>query len=309
MTVIETIIIAIVEGLTEFLPVSSTGHMIITQNLLGVESTPFVKAFTIIIQFGAILSVVCLYWKRFFRLDRTPAPAGSTPLQAFLHKWDFYWKLLVAFIPAIVIGFLGKMSGLIDRFLENVEVVAVMLVVGGIFMLFCDRLFSKGSEQTKLTEARAFRIGLFQCIAMIPGVSRSMATIVGGMAQKLTRRAAAEFSFFLAVPTMAAATALDVLQLFLGDVLFMLTAGIVNSLYAVSQTEGKVRLYVLAAQGISFFVVYFFVGRPLFSFIRFIHVRVSSHKQRIMLFLNKKIVFIGSSASGFIKKFRIKQKK
>ena len=164
MTALETIIIAIVEGLTEFLPVSSTGHMIITQNLLGVESTPFVKAFTIIIQFGAILSVVCLYWNRFFRLNHQPAPAGSTPLQAFLHKWDFYWKLLVAFIPAIVIGFLGKMSGLIDRFLENVEVVAVMLVVGGIFMLFCDRLFNKGSEQTKLTEARAFRIGLFQCI-------------------------------------------------------------------------------------------------------------------------------------------------
>ena len=128
-----------------------------------------------------------------------------------------YWKLLVAFVPAIVIGFIGKMSGLIDRFLENVEVVALMLVLGGVFMLFCDRLFNKGSEQTKLTEARAFRIGLFQCIAMIPGVSRSMATIVGGMAQKLTRRAAAEFSFFLAVPTMAAATALDVLQLFFGD--------------------------------------------------------------------------------------------
>ena len=152
MTWLETIIIAIVEGLTEFLPVSSTGHMIITQNLLGVESTPFVKAFTIIIQFGAILSVVCLYWKRFFRLDHSPAPAGSTPLQAFLHKWDFYWKLLVAFVPAIIIGFLGKMSGLIDRFLESVEVVAVMLVVGGIFMLFCDRLFNKGSEQTELTE-------------------------------------------------------------------------------------------------------------------------------------------------------------
>ena len=217
MTVIETIIIAIVEGLTEFLPVSSTGHMIITQNLLGVESTPFVKAFTIIIQFGAILSVVCLYWKRFFRLNHEPAPQGSTAMQAFLHKWDFYWKLLVAFIPAIIIGFLGKMSGLIDRFLESVEVVAVMLVLGGIFMLFCDRLFNKGSEQTPLTEGKAFRIGLFQCIAMIPGVSRSMATIVGGMAQKLTRRAAAEFSFFLAVPTMAAATALDVLQLFFGD--------------------------------------------------------------------------------------------
>ena len=191
--------------------------MIITQNLLGVESTPFVKAFTIIIQFGAILSVVCLYWNRFFRLNRTPAPAGSTWLQAFLHKWDFYWKLLVAFIPAVIIGLLGKMSGLIDRFLENVEVVAVMLVLGGIFMLFCDRLFNKGSEQTALTERRAFGIGLFQCIAMIPGVSRSMATIVGGMAQKLTRRAAAEFSFFLAVPTMAAATGLDVLQLFFGD--------------------------------------------------------------------------------------------
>lgn len=217
MSVLETIIIAIVEGLTEFLPVSSTGHMIITQNLLGVESTPFVKAFTIIIQFGAILSVVCLYWNRFFRLNRTPAPAGSTALQAFLYKWDFYWKLLVAFVPAIVIGFVGKMSGLIDRFLENVEVVAVMLVLGGIFMLFCDKLFNKGSEQTALTEKRAFGIGLFQCIAMIPGVSRSMATIVGGMAQKLTRRAAAEFSFFLAVPTMAAATSLDVLQLFFGD--------------------------------------------------------------------------------------------
>ena len=217
MTAIETIIIAIVEGLTEFLPVSSTGHMIIAQNLLGVESTPFVKAFTIIIQFGAILSVVCLYWNRFFRLNRTPAPAGSTPLRAFLHKWDFYWKLLVAFVPAVVIGFVGKMTGLIDRFLESVEVVAVMLVVGGIFMLFCDRLFNKGSEQNQLTESRAFRIGLFQCIAMIPGVSRSMATIVGGMAQKLTRRAAAEFSFFLAVPTMAAATALDFLQLFFGD--------------------------------------------------------------------------------------------
>ncbi len=217
MDVFQTIIIAIVEGLTEFLPVSSTGHMIITQNLLGVESTPFVKAFTIIIQFGAILSVVCLYWNRFFRLNCTPAPAGSTRLQRFLHKWDFYWKLLVAFIPAVIIGFLGKMSGLIDRFLESVEVVAVMLVVGGVFMLFCDRLFNKGSEHTPLTEGRAFRIGLFQCIAMIPGVSRSMATIVGGMAQRLTRRAAAEFSFFLAVPTMAAATALDILQLFFGD--------------------------------------------------------------------------------------------
>ncbi|MBQ8453691.1 MAG: undecaprenyl-diphosphate phosphatase [Prevotella sp.] len=217
MTVFETIILAIVEGLTEFLPVSSTGHMIITQSLLGIESTPFVKAFTIIIQFGAILSVVCLYWKRFFRLNHSPAPEGSTAWQRFIHKWDFYWKLLVAFVPAVFIGFAAKATGLIDRFLESVEVVAIMLVVGGIFMLFCDKIFNKGSEANKLTERRAFNIGLFQCIAMIPGVSRSMATIVGGMAQKLTRRAAAEFSFFLAVPTMAAATALDVLELFFGS--------------------------------------------------------------------------------------------
>ena len=219
MDIIQTIIIAIVEGLTEFLPVSSTGHMIIAQNLLGVESTPFVKAFTIIIQFGAILSVVCLYWDRFFKLNHTPAPAGSTAWQKFLHKWDFYWKLLVAFIPAAVIGLLAKKTGLIDRFLESVEVVAVMLVVGGIFMLFCAKLFNKGSEDVKLTDRKAFNIGLFQCIAMIPGVSRSMATIVGGMAQNLSRRKAAEFSFFLAVPTMAAATGLDVLEvLFDGEV-------------------------------------------------------------------------------------------
>ena len=217
MTVLQTIILAIVEGLTEFLPVSSTGHMIITQGLLGIESTPFVKAFTIIIQFGAILSVVCLYWKRFFRLDHTAVSPNSSALKAFIHKWNFYWKLLVAFIPAVVIGFVGKKSGLIDRFLESVEVVAVMLVVGGIFMMFCDKLFNKGEEETVLTEKRAFNIGLFQCIAMIPGVSRSMATIVGGMSQGLTRRAAAEFSFFLAVPTMAAATALDVWEVFFGS--------------------------------------------------------------------------------------------
>ena len=216
MGVWETIIIAIVEGLTEFLPVSSTGHMIIAQGLLGVESTPFVKAFTIIIQFGAILSVVCLYWKRFFKLDRTPSKS-STPWGRILHKWRFYWLLLVAFLPAAAIGFVAKATGVIDRFLENVPMVAAMLVVGGVFMLFCDKLFGGGSPHARITEKKAFRVGLFQCIAMIPGVSRSMATIVGGMSQGLTRKAAAEFSFFLAVPTMAAATALDVLGLFFGD--------------------------------------------------------------------------------------------
>lgn len=216
LTTLETVIIAIVEGLTEFLPVSSTGHMIIAQSLLGVTSTPFVKAFTVIIQFGAILSVLCLYWKRFFRLNHTPIEKeNATEMQKFLHKWDFYYKLLIAFIPAAVIGFLA--SDFIDTLLENVTVVAVMLVVGGIFMLFCDKIFNKGSDSTELTEKKAFFIGLFQCIAMIPGVSRSMATIVGGMAQKLTRKNAAEFSFFLAVPTMAAATGWDVLKLFLNE--------------------------------------------------------------------------------------------
>lgn len=213
MSILDTIIIAIVEGLTEFLPVSSTGHMIITQNLLGVESTEFVKAFTFIIQFGAILSVVVLYWKRFFQLNNTPAPQGATSLKRFLHKYDFYWKLFVAFIPAAVLGLL--FSDLIDEMLESVTVVAVTLILGGIFMLFCDKIFNKGDEKTELTEKRAFWIGMFQCISMIPGVSRSMATIVGGMAQKLTRKAAAEFSFFLAVPTMFAATLFKMLKLFL----------------------------------------------------------------------------------------------
>lgn len=213
MSLLDTIIIAIVEGLTEFLPVSSTGHMIIAQNLLGVKSDEFVKAFTFIIQFGAILSVVVLYWKKFFKLNDTPAPEGASAFKCFLHKYDFYWKLFVGFIPAAVLGLL--FSDAIDAMLESVAVVAVTLILGGVFMLFCDKIFNKGSENTKLTKKRAFWIGMFQCISMIPGVSRSMATIVGGMAQKLTRKAAAEFSFFLAVPTMFAATLYKMLKIFM----------------------------------------------------------------------------------------------
>ena len=246
MTTFEAIIIAIIEGLTEFLPVSSTGHMIITQNVLGVESTEFVKAFTVIIQFGAILSVVCLYWKRFFQLNHTPAPQGASGLKRFLHKFDFYWKLLVAFIPAAVLGFL--FSDKIDEMMESVAVVAVMLVIGGIFMLFCDKIFNKGSEETQLTEKKAFNIGLFQCIAMIPGVSRSMATIIGGMAQKLTRKEAAEFSFFLAVPTMFAATAYKMLKLFLDGG----TEIIMNNLSAL--IIGNVVAFIVALLAIKFFI-------------------------------------------------------
>lgn len=206
MDLIQTIIISIVEGLTEFLPVSSTGHMIITQNLLGVQQgDPFVHAFTFIIQFGAILSVVCLYWKHFFQMRNE---------QEFQDKMQFYWRLIIGVLPAVVIGLAAKKSGLLDWLLDSVLVVAIMLVAGGIFMLFCDRIFNKGSEDNKVSVKRAFIIGCWQCLSVIPGTSRSMATIVGGMQQKLTRKNAAEFSFFLAVPTMAGATLLDLLDMF-----------------------------------------------------------------------------------------------
>ena len=247
MSILDTIIIAIVEGLTEFLPVSSTGHMIITQNILGVESTPFVKAFTFIIQFGAILSVVVLYWKRFFKLNHTPAPEGAGAFRRFLHKYDFYWKLFVAFIPAAVLGLL--FSDAIDAMLESVEVVAITLILGGIFMLFSDRIFNKGSEKTELTEKRAFCIGLFQCISMIPGVSRSMATIVGGMAQKLTRKAAAEFSFFLAVPTMLAATLFKMLKIFTEENGVQILKENLDTLIV-----GNVVAFIVAMLAIKFFI-------------------------------------------------------
>lgn len=219
MTLLQTIIIAIVEGLTEFLPVSSTGHMIITQNLMGVQQgDAFVHAFTFIIQFGAILSVVCLYWRRFFHIDHTPVPADcKSPFLRMIHPVRFYWLLFVGVLPAVVIGMAAKKSGLLDWLLDSVWVVAVMLVVGGVFMLFCDRIFNKGKEANRVNEKRAFNIGLFQCLSVIPGTSRSMATIVGGMANGLTRRRAAEFSFFLAVPTMAGATLLDLLDLLKED--------------------------------------------------------------------------------------------
>ena len=247
MNILETIIIAIVEGLTEFLPVSSTGHMIITQNILGVESTPFVKAFTFIIQFGAILSVVILYWKRFFKLNQTPAPEGAGAFKRFLHKYDFYWKLFVAFIPAAVLGLL--FNDAIDAMLESVVVVAVTLILGGIFMLFSDKIFNKGSEKTELTEKRAFCIGLFQCISMIPGVSRSMATIVGGMAQKLTRKAAAEFSFFLAVPTMLAATLFKMLKIFTEENGMQILKDNLDTLII-----GNIVAFIVAMLAIKFFI-------------------------------------------------------
>ncbi len=218
MTLIQTIIIAIVEGLTEFLPVSSTGHMIITQKLLGVaEGDPFVHAFTFIIQFGAILSVVCLYWKHFFQMRNR---------EEVNDKLKFYGLLIMGVIPAVFIGLAAKKSGLLDWLLDSVHVVAIMLLVGGVFMLFCDKLFNKGKVENQVTWKRALVIGFFQCLAVIPGVSRSMATIVGGMQQKLTRKKAAEFSFFLAVPTMAGATLLDLIEMFGEDTAWATTNNI-----------------------------------------------------------------------------------
>lgn len=249
MTLIQTIIISIVEGLTEFLPVSSTGHMIITQHLLGVQSSPFVKAFTFIIQFGAILSVVCLYWKRFFHIDRTPVPADvENPFLRFIHPLRFYWLLFVGVLPAVVIGLAAKKSGLLDWLLDSIWAVAIMLVVGGIFMLFCDKIFNKGREENKVNEKRAFNIGLWQCLSVIPGTSRSMATIVGGMANGLTRKRAAEYSFFLAVPTMAGATLLDLLDILKEDATW------VNTHDLIMLAVGCVVSFVVALLAMKWFV-------------------------------------------------------
>lgn len=196
MTYWHALLLAIVEGITEFLPVSSTGHMIIASALLGIPPTPFFKLYLVLIQLGAILSVLVVYWKRFF------------------HNIDFYLKLLVAFLPIVLVGLLFKKH--IDALLESVTTVAVMLVVGGVVLLFVDRWFPQEDPQegghpvTNPSFKEALIIGLFQCLAVVPGTSRSAATIVGGLTQKLTRRAAAEFAFFLAIPTMAAAALKDV---------------------------------------------------------------------------------------------------
>ncbi|WEK37425.1 MAG: undecaprenyl-diphosphate phosphatase [Candidatus Pseudobacter hemicellulosilyticus] len=190
MSLFEAIIIAIVEGITEYLPVSSTGHMIIASSLMGIEDDNYTKLFEVAIQLGAILAVVVLYWKKFVDF----------------RKWQFYAKLLVAVIPAIVLGKL--FSDKIDTLLESPTTVAISLLLGGIILLFIDRFFLNPTIDTeeKIGFRQAFMIGLWQCVAMIPGVSRSASSIIGGMQQQLTRKLAAEFSFFLAVPTMCAAS-------------------------------------------------------------------------------------------------------
>ncbi len=191
MNIIQVIVLAIIEGLTEFLPVSSTGHMVITSSLMGISKDEFVKLFEIVIQLGAILAVVVLYFKRFVR------------------SVDFYVKLVVGVIPAVILGLLLKKY--IDNLLESPLVVAIAFVVGGVILLFVDDWFNKPrvNDEKDISHITALKIGFFQCLAMVPGVSRSAASIVGGMSQKLSRKAAAEFSFLLAVPTMFGATVKD----------------------------------------------------------------------------------------------------
>jgi len=185
MDLLQAIVLGIIEGITEFLPVSSTGHMIVASSFFGIAHEDFTKLFTIVIQLGTIMSVVVLYFKRFFQ------------------SVNFYYKLLVGFLPAVVLGLL--LNDFIDSLLENPITVAVSLIIGGVILLKVDDWFGDGSE-TEISYRTALKIGFFQCLAMIPGVSRSGASIVGGMTQKLSRTVAAEFSFFLAIPTMLGAT-------------------------------------------------------------------------------------------------------
>ena len=258
MDIFEAIIIAIVEGLTEFLPISSTGHMIIASSLLGTHDD-FTKVFEVAIQLGAILAVVVLYWKKFFQFN----------------SFQFYLKLFVGVIPALLLGYL--FGDAIEAMLESPTIVAISLLLGGIVLLYIDKWFNQpvkrasdifATETTKeeLIEAdeklsfkKAFLIGIWQVVAMIPGVSRSASSIIGGMQQKLTRTLAAEFSFYLAVPTMLGAT---VYKLFLKD--YSAAGGNVkgyeivfsNSTNTTAFIVGNIVAFVVAVLAIKFFIVY-----------------------------------------------------
>lgn len=264
MTILQAIVLAIVEGLTEFLPISSTGHMILAQGIMGMESDGYIRAFTVMIQFGAILSVLVLYWKRFFSANA--APSMTFRGKVLTNRWKrlgyFYLSLIVALIPAMVIGLLFE--SYIDKLLSNVSIVAVMLLLGGIFMLFIDRIFSaKGKEHPTLLNS--FFIGCFQVLAMVPGVSRSMATIVGGMQQGLSRKSAAEFSFFLAVPTMLGATLLKAYKLYKDSGMEIFRDN------ATTLILGNIIAFLVAMAAIRFFINYLTkYGFKLFGYYRIV---------------------------------------
>jgi undecaprenyl-diphosphatase len=237
MDYIDAIILAIIEGITEYLPISSTGHMIIASSFMKIASDDFTKLFTVVIQLGAILSVVVLYWKRFFQ------------------SLDFYFKLLVAFIPAVILGLL--LNDVIDSLLESPITVAISLIIGGFILLKVDDWFKENEvydetnpeAHTKISYATALKIGFFQCLAMIPGTSRSGASIVGGMTQKLNRKTAAEFSFFLAVPTMFGATAKKLYDYYKAG--FELSSDQINYLII-----GNVLAFIVALIAIKSFIDY-----------------------------------------------------
>jgi undecaprenyl-diphosphatase len=249
MDITQSIIISIVEGLTEFIPVSSTGHIIIASKALEVPDNDFTKMFTVAIQLGAILAVVVLYWKKFFDF----------------RNFRFYLKLLVGVIPAIILGFL--LGDQIDELLESTTTVAVALLLGGIILVFVDKWFNHPTihEEKDVSFPRAFFIGMWQCLAMVPGVSRSAASIIGGMQQKLTRSAAAEFSFFLAVPTMLAATGYKLLKHytenggFSGEEIKLLAVGnavaFITALLAIKFFIGFLKKYGFRVWGIYRIVV------------------------------------------------------
>jgi undecaprenyl-diphosphatase len=194
MTLVEAVLIAIIEGLTEYLPISSTAHMVFASSILGIQEDAFVKMFQVSIQFGAILAVVALYWKKFFDFSR----------------WSFYIKLAFAVVPALVLGYF--FDDAIEQVLEKPIPIAIVLVIGGVVLLFVDRWFKEPliHAENDITIPTAVKIGFWQCLAMMPGTSRAAASIIGGMQQKLNRETAAEFSFFLAVPTMLAVTSYSV---------------------------------------------------------------------------------------------------
>jgi undecaprenyl-diphosphatase len=262
MNIIEAIIIAVVEGLTEFLPISSTGHMIITEHMLGLGLTDadknFVKLFTVSIQLGAILAVVVLYWRQFFQFRR----------------WQFYAKLIVGVLPALLMGYL--FADKIDEWLFSPTVVAISMLAGGFVLLVIDTVFKKQTieSEDQMSFLNSFIIGCWQVISMVPGVSRSAASIIGGMQQKLTRNLAAEFSFFLAVPTMFAATAYS---LFLKD---WTHNGITQKGYKIitetsqnttSFIVGNIVAFVVALLAIRFFINFLKVyGFKIFGVYRII---------------------------------------
>ena len=261
MSIFESIILAIIEGVTEFLPVSSTGHMIIGSSLMGIANDPFTKMFTVAIQFGAILSVVVLYWKRFFQ------------------SFDFYFKILVAFIPAVVFGLFLK--DYIDALLERVDVVGYTLLIGGIFFLFIDKIFKTDQlEDQEVTYPKAFKIGFFQVIAMIPGVSRSAATIIGGLSQKLNKKTAAEFSFFLAVPTMFGATVLSMYNFYLDGGSFgqhEITALIIGNIIAFIVAMAAIKSFInfLTRHGFKVFGYYRIVLGTIILILYYLGIELS----------------------------------